>query len=169
MDRRYFLQASAILGGAWVCYRGWSWWSSRAHTLDTVARTDAVAIHKTNAEWKQILTPAQFHILREHGTEPPGSSPLDHEYGKGTYVCAGCDQALFASATKFNSGTGWPSFYAPLPEAVGTSIDNSLLMTRVEVHCAQCGGHLGHVFNDGPPPTGQRYCMNGLALKFVAA
>ncbi len=132
------------------------------------ATNDKFEVNKTEEEWKQVLTPEQFYILRKHGTERAGTSPLDKNYDKGTYECAGCGLPLFTSETKFNSGTGWPSFYAPIENAVDTSIDRSLFMTRVEVHCHRCGGHLGHVFNDGPKPTGQRYCMNGAALKFVA-
>ena len=124
-------------------------------------------IQKTEQEWKEILTPEQFRVLRKHGTERAGTSPLDKVYEDGTYLCAGCGQHLFSSDTKFNSGTGWPSFYQPLENAVATSVDRSLFMTRTEVHCARCGGHLGHVFNDGPKPTGQRYCMNGVSLEFV--
>nr|WP_239651390.1 peptide-methionine (R)-S-oxide reductase MsrB [Neosynechococcus sphagnicola] len=127
------------------------------------------SITKTEAEWRKILTPEQFEVLRKHGTERAGSSPLDHQFGKGTYHCAGCSLPLFASATKFNSGTGWPSFYAPLAGAIGTSVDKSFFATRIEVHCNRCGGHLGHVFDDGPQPTGKRYCMNGVALKFIPA
>ncbi len=115
----------------------------------------------------QDLTPEQFYVLREHGTERAGTSPLDKNYAAGTYDCAGCDLPLFSSETKFNSGTGWPSFFKPLDNAVGNTVDKSLFMTRTEVHCRRCGGHLGHVFEDGPPPTGLRYCMNGVALKFV--
>ncbi|WP_228055411.1 peptide-methionine (R)-S-oxide reductase MsrB [Gloeocapsopsis crepidinum] len=126
-------------------------------------------IEKTEAEWRETLTPEQFRVLRQHGTERARTSPLDKQYGKGTYVCAGCNLPLFTSETKFDSGTGWPSFYAPIEGAVATSIDRSLFMTRVEVHCRRCGGHLGHVFNDGPKPTGKRYCMNGVAMKFVSA
>jgi peptide-methionine (R)-S-oxide reductase len=126
-------------------------------------------VTRSDAEWRQRLTPDQFHVLRKHGTEPPGSSPLDKEYGKGTYHCAGCDLPLFSSATKFDSRTGWPSFWAPLDKAVGTSQDRTLFMVRTEVHCRRCGGHLGHVFEDGPPPTGLRYCMNGVALLFRKA
>ena len=118
-------------------------------------------------DWKRRLTPEQYRVLRDHGTERAGSSPLDLEKRAGTFVCAGCDQPLFASAQKFNSGTGWPSFWDPLPGAVGTSKDNTLFMTRTEVHCSRCGGHLGHVFEDGPKPTGLRYCMNGAAMKFA--
>jgi peptide-methionine (R)-S-oxide reductase len=124
-------------------------------------------ITKTAAEWKKQLTEEQYYVLREHGTERAGTSPLDKTYADGTYHCAGCDLPLFSSKTKFNSGTGWPSFYAPLDNAVGTSTDRKFFMTRTEVHCRRCGGHLGHVFEDGPKPTGLRYCMNGVALKFV--
>ncbi len=126
-------------------------------------------ITKTAAEWKQVLTPEQFYVLREHGTERAGTSPLNAEKRKGTFHCAGCDLPLFASDTKYESGTGWPSFWQPLENAVGTSEDRSFFMTRIEVHCRRCGGHLGHVFDDGPPPTGLRYCMNGAAMKFVPA
>lgn len=124
-------------------------------------------ITKTDAEWKAELTPEQYRVLRSHGTERPGSSPLDREKRKGTFECAGCDLALFSSDTKFDSGTGWPSFYQPLDKAVGTSEDRSFFMQpRTEVHCRRCGGHLGHVFPDGPAPTGLRYCMNGVAMTF---
>ena len=123
-------------------------------------------VDKTNAEWEATLSPSEFHVLREHGTERAGTSPLNHEKRAGTFFCAGCGQPLFASSTKFESGTGWPSFWQPLDQAVETSEDNSYFMTRIEVHCTKCGGHLGHVFRDGPRPTGLRYCMNGVALKF---
>jgi peptide-methionine (R)-S-oxide reductase len=121
---------------------------------------------KTDAEWCASLTPEQYHVLREHGTERAGTSPLNAEKRGGTFVCAGCGQPLFSSAAKYESGTGWPSFSAPLAAAVDTSTDTSLFMARTEVHCTSCGGHLGHVFPDGPRPTGQRYCMNGVALTF---
>jgi peptide-methionine (R)-S-oxide reductase len=124
-------------------------------------------ITRTDAEWQKLLTPEQFYILRKHGTERAFSSPLDKNYQPGTYHCAGCDLPLFASETKYDSGTGWPSFWQPIEKAVGMSIDRTLFMARTEIHCRRCGGHLGHVFPDGPKPTGQRYCMNGLALKFV--
>ena len=117
-------------------------------------------------EWHKLLSDAAYNVLRNHGTEYPGSSPLDHETRPGIYHCAGCELALFDSKTKFDSGTGWPSFYEPLAHAVETSQDNSLFMARTEVHCRRCGGHLGHVFDDGPKPTGLRYCMNGVALRF---
>jgi peptide-methionine (R)-S-oxide reductase len=124
-------------------------------------------IEKTDAEWRQALSPEAYRVLREHGTERAGTSPLNHEKRSGMFVCAGCGKELFASDTKFESGTGWPSFYAPVePDAVGTTEDRSWFMRRTEVHCADCGGHLGHVFPDGPKPTGLRYCMNGAALDF---
>jgi peptide-methionine (R)-S-oxide reductase len=124
------------------------------------------AVALSEEEWRHKLSPAQYRVLREHGTERAGSSPLDKEYGEGIYHCAGCGQPLFASNAKFNSGTGWPSFLAPVEQAVETQTDRSLFMTRTEVHCSRCGGHLGHVFDDGPQPTGLRYCMNGAALDF---
>ena len=122
--------------------------------------------NKTDTDWKATLTPEQFHVLREHGTEHRGSSPLLHEKRDGTFRCAGCGQPLFSSDTKYESGTGWPSFYRPIDGAIATTTDRSHGMTRIEVNCAQCGGHLGHVFPDGPAPTGERYCMNGVALAF---
>jgi peptide-methionine (R)-S-oxide reductase len=121
---------------------------------------------KTETDWQALLTPEQFRVLRDHGTEHRGSSPLLQEKRTGTFRCAGCGQPLFSSATKYESGTGWPSFYRPIEGAIGTTTDRSHGMTRVEVHCGNCGGHLGHVFPDGPAPTGERYCMNGVALKF---
>jgi len=133
----------------------------------TPSKNENFEITKTEQEWRETLTPEQFHVLRKHGTERAGTSPLDKTYADGTYVCAGCGLPLFTSDTKFNSGTGWPSFYESIAGATDTSVDRSLFMTRVEVHCHRCGGHLGHVFDDGPAPTGKRYCMNGVALKFV--
>jgi peptide-methionine (R)-S-oxide reductase len=124
------------------------------------------AVEKSATEWRELLSPEQFRVLREHGTERAGTSPLNYEKRTGIYHCAACDQPLFESSTKYESGSGWPSFFRPLPNAVATTTDKSHGMTRVEVHCQNCGGHLGHVFNDGPQPTGQRYCMNGLSLKF---
>ncbi len=124
-------------------------------------------IQKTEQEWKETLTPEQFKVLRKHGTERPGTSPLDKVYDQGTYICAGCGQPLFNADAKFDSGTGWPSFYQPLEDAIDTKSDRSLFVTRTEVHCNRCGGHLGHVFDDGPEPTGLRYCMNGVSLEFA--
>lgn len=126
-------------------------------------------ISKTEAEWKAVLSPEQYAVLRAEDTEAPNSSPLLDEHRKGIFACAGCDLPLYSSDTKYDSGTGWPSFYDVLTNAVGKKEDNTFFSTRTEVHCRRCGGHLGHVFEDGPPPTGLRYCMNGLALKFVPA
>jgi peptide-methionine (R)-S-oxide reductase len=123
-------------------------------------------IKRSEEEWKKVLSPETFSVMRNHGTERPGTSPLNQEHRAGMYACAACGLPLFESSTKFDSGTGWPSFFAPLPQAVGTTTDRSLGMARTEVHCARCGGHLGHVFPDGPRPTGERYCMNGVALRF---
>jgi peptide-methionine (R)-S-oxide reductase len=131
------------------------------------ASTKTFEVTKTDAEWQKELTPEQYYVLRKQGTERAGTSPLDPNDAAGTYLCAGCSLALFSSETKYHSGTGWPSFWKPLDGAVETSVDNSYFMTRNEVHCHRCGGHLGHVFEDGPKPTGLRYCMNGVALKFV--
>ncbi|HQT66074.1 MAG: peptide-methionine (R)-S-oxide reductase [Rhodospirillales bacterium 20-60-12] len=131
--------------------------------------THAYPVTHTDAEWRAKLTPEQYQVLRGHGTERPGSCALNHEHRAGTFSCAGCGHKLFTNTEKFESRTGWPSFTTPLPGAVGTTTDTSHGMTRTEVHCAQCGGHLGHVFPDGPPPSGQRYCMNGVAMNFEPA
>lgn len=124
-------------------------------------------VEKADAEWRKILTPEQYMVLREHATERPGSCALLHEKRAGTFTCAGCQQPLFVATRKFESGTGWPSFFDPIEGAIATTVDRSHFMVRTEVHCSQCGGHLGHVFEDGPPPTGLRYCINGVALNFV--
>lgn len=136
----------------------------------TAGRAEEVfEVTKTEAEWRAILTPAQFAVLRQENTERAGSSPLNEEHRKGTFFCAGCDLPLYSSEAKFDSGTGWPSFFQPLDNAVATRSDWGILGRRTEVHCRRCGGHLGHVFNDGPAPTGKRYCMNGVALNFRTA
>jgi peptide-methionine (R)-S-oxide reductase len=129
-------------------------------------KTETYPVQKSEAEWQKDLDPLQYQVLRKHGTERAGTSPLNYEKRKGEFLCAGCGEPLFDSATKYESGSGWPSFWEPKPGAVGITTDRSFFMTRTEVHCAKCGGHLGHVFPDGPQPTGQRYCMNGAALKF---
>jgi peptide-methionine (R)-S-oxide reductase len=160
MTRRSFLGASAIALGGIAAFR-------LVGSAPASAAQRFAVVHSP-AEWRKLLTPAQYAVLREAATEPAGSSPLDHEKRRGRFLCAGCALPLFSSATKFDSGTGWPSFYAPFRGAVATSTDLSAIIPRTEVHCRRCGGHLGHVFNDGPPPTGKRYCMNGTALAFKA-
>ena len=132
-------------------------------------QTKTFEVTKTDAEWKRTLTPGQYNVLRKQDTELAWSSPLNNEHRKGSFCCAGCGLPLFSSSAKFDSGTGWPSFTAPIENAVETSVDRSLVTVRVEVHCRRCGGHIGHVFDDGPPPTGRRYCMNGLAMTFKPA
>ncbi len=156
-DRRNLLQLF-LLGGAATALGG---------TFPAFAA--GYEVTHSEAEWRKLLSPAAFHILREQGTEQPFTSPLLNEHRKGTFTCAGCALPLFASTTKFDSGTGWPSFWQPLPNAVLTTTDSSWIESRTEVHCRRCGGHLGHVFDDGPKPTGLRYCMDGLALGFKAA
>ena len=136
---------------------------------EAAGEAKAFQVSLSDAEWKKKLTPDQYAVLRKHGTERAGTSPLDREKRRGTFHCAGCDQALFSSETKFDSGTGWPSFYQPIEGGIGTSEDRKFFMTRTEVHCSRCGGHLGHVFDDGPKPTGLRYCMNGVAMTFRPA
>jgi peptide-methionine (R)-S-oxide reductase len=163
MGRRGILRAGASFGaavGAALLGRG-------AVAGGARAATGTFEVTRAEEEWRRLLTPAQYEVLREHGTERPFTSPLDKEKRAGLFRCAGCARDLFSSAAKFDSGTGWPSFHSPLPGAVGTTEDRSFFMTRTEVHCARCGGHLGHVFDDGPPPTGLRYCMNGIAMTFA--
>lgn len=142
------------------------WGCGRAGEAQAAERFE---VTRTPVEWKRRLGPQRYAILREAGTERAGSSPLDKEKRKGTFVCAGCALPLYSSAAKYDSGTGWPSFFKPLPNAVRTKPDRGWFGTRTEVHCRRCGGHLGHVFDDGPPPTGLRYCMNGLAMRFAPA
>lgn len=159
MQRRRFLQL--LMAGAGLTALGIVN-SSRALAAKTIER-----ITMTKAEWKEKLTPQQYDVLREEGTERPFSSPLNDEKREGTFVCAGCGLELFTSDTKYNSGTGWPSFYKAIEGHVETKVDHKIIVPRTEYHCARCGGHQGHVFDDGPQPTGLRYCNNGVALKFV--
>ncbi len=183
MTRRGLLR-SLLAGGIWSAFRGHSsaaqpvslkdvealqknWKSLLAEGVKVPLPNEQLKLSKE--EWRKRLSPNEFNILREEGTEPPGTSPLNSEKRPGIYTCAGCDLPLFSSTAKFDSGTGWPSFFRALPSAVVTRVDDSLLMDRTEVLCRRCGGHLGHVFEDGPKPTGLRYCMNGLALRFRPA
>lgn len=152
MTRRHFLFAATALAGV----------------LPRLSQaSEPFPLPDDDAQWRARLTPAQYRVLRHEGTEPPYSSPLNAEHRAGSFACAGCDQRLFSSRAKFDSHTGWPSFFAPLPDAVGERRDTSFGMVRTEVHCRRCGGHLGHVFDDGPKPTGLRYCINGAALTFL--
>ena len=151
-----------LVGGGSVAIPAALWWMR-----DDSAGAATFEIVNSDDEWRRLLKPAAYKVLRQHGTEHPFTSPLNAEKRQGIFACAGCDLPLFSSDTKYESGTGWPSFWQPLPNAVGTTTDRSFFMTRTEVHCRRCGGHLGHVFDDGPPPTRQRYCMNGVALKFT--
>ena len=164
LDRRNLLMGTAALIA--LAMQGKNG-EAQTMTMTDSATTDFKALN--DADWRKRLNAAQFDVLRKHGTERPGTSALNKEKRKGTFACAGCDLPLFSSDTKFESGTGWPSFYQPLDNAVETTVDRSFLMTRTEVHCRRCVGHLGHVFDDGPKPTGLRYCMNGVALKFAPA
>ncbi|MEZ5763306.1 MAG: peptide-methionine (R)-S-oxide reductase MsrB [Xanthobacteraceae bacterium] len=165
MDRRTMLFSTATAGlGGLFAFR----WL-RGSDAEAAGPQAKFEIEMTEAQWRAKLTPVQFDILRKHGTERPFSSPLDREKRKGVFACAGCDLPLFSSDTKFDSGTGWPSFWEPLPNAIGKTEDRSLMMVRTEVHCARCGGHQGHVFDDGPKPTGLRYCINGVSLSFKPA
>jgi peptide-methionine (R)-S-oxide reductase len=166
MKRRTFLGTLGVLGAGTIF---------SAMNYRTMADTETTMANKieklelSNDEWRQRLTPEQFKVLRKEGTERPFTSSLDKEYGEGTYACAGCELPLFTSETKFDSGTGWPSFWAPIEGRIETRTDFKLIFPRTEYHCARCGGHQGHVFDDGPEPTGQRWCNNGVALKFVPA
>lgn len=157
--RNLLLTATAIAGGAaaTACFGGGA----------SAEKPEVFEVTKTDAEWRKLLSPEAYRVLRHEDTEYPGSSPLDGETRKGIYHCAGCDLPAYDSATKFHSGTGWPSFYEPIRNAVREKTDRTLGMTRTEVHCRRCGGHHGHVFDDGPRPTGLRYCINGVSLKFV--
>ncbi|MCV3206380.1 peptide-methionine (R)-S-oxide reductase MsrB [Mesorhizobium sp. YC-39] len=165
MTRRDFLWSGAagvalLAGTAAMLRMGGSPDARAAETFE---------VTKTDAEWRAILSDAAYNVLRKEGTEYPGTSPLLNEHRKGIFACAGCELPVYSSETKFDSGTGWPSFWQEIPNAVGTTQDRSLGMTRTEVHCRRCGGHLGHVFDDGPPPTGLRHCINGVALSFKPA
>jgi len=158
MTRRHFALTAAVGAAAILSWRTFPSWAA-----------ESFEVTHSDEEWRKLLTPDQYAVLRQAGTERPFTSPLLHEERHGNFSCAGCDLDAFSSTTKFDSGTGWPSFWAPLDKAVGTTEDRSFGVVRTAVHCARCGGHLGHVFEDGPKPTGLRYCMNGLAMKFKAA
>ena len=160
LDRRSFLGLGALAGAGCAV---WLWSHGEAEAVPEGP------FRLSDAEWRRRLSPLAYSVLRRGATERAGSSPLNREHRRGTYRCAGCGLALFSSAAKYDSGTGWPSFFRPLPNAIGTRPDHSLFTRRTEVHCRRCGGHLGHVFEDGPRPTGLRYCMNGAALRFVPA
>jgi peptide-methionine (R)-S-oxide reductase len=162
VTRRQFL----FVGGTTVVLAPVLAWYERPAAIGDLGH---FPVTRSDAQWRQVLSSEQYRVLRGRGTERPFSSPLDHEQRRGTFVCAGCGHPLFSSDTKYDSGTGWPSFWTPLPDAIVTRVDTSWFMVRSEVLCARCGSHIGHVFDDGPKPTGLRYCMNGVALRFVQA
>ena len=165
-SRRQFLVASGGLGAAALVIGVLPKFSANVALVDEARAEEVFEVTHSDSEWRALLSAEQYEILREEGTERAYSSPLNNEHRKGVFACAGCDLSLFSSDTKFDSRTGWPSFWAPLGNAVATRQDRSFGVLREEVHCRRCGGHLGHVFEDGPKPTGLRYCMNGLALTF---
>jgi peptide-methionine (R)-S-oxide reductase len=166
--RQLLLAGAAGVAVVGASFLGWRRFGMQPALAADAAPTRHFEVTHTDAEWRALLTPDQYAVLRQQGTERAFTSPLDHEKRNGTFSCAGCGNALYSSETKFDSGTGWPSFYRPLPNAIGQDDDTMFGMLRTEVHCRRCGGHLGHVFDDGPPPTGLRYCMNGVALTFKA-
>lgn len=163
LNRRQFLWAGGTSAVAFGLF------GALGNQRQATAAASVFPYTRTDAEWHKQLSPAQYEVLREEGTERPYSSPLNDEHRKGTFLCAGCELPLFSSDTKFDSGTGWPSFWQPLPQGIGTTSDRTFGMLRTAVHCARCGGHIGHVFDDGPKPTGLRYCMNGIAMTFKPA
>lgn len=164
MNKTFLLIFAIAVAG----FIGLNAWKSRAQEPALQEKAE-YEVTKTDAEWKEILSPEAYRVLRHHDTERPGSSNINDVKEDGTFYCAGCDLPLFDSEAKFNSGTGWPSFFQPkTPEALGQEVDNKLFLPRTEVHCSRCGGHLGHVFDDGPKPTGKRFCINGVSLKFKA-
>lgn len=167
MNRRLFLSAVTVAGlSVWGMRNSRVIHAGERGMDKEMDMSEIEPVVKTEAQWRELLTPEQFEVLRKEGTEPPHSSPLNKEYRDGVFHCAGCDLPLFDSSTKYDSGTGWPSFYAPIEHHIATKTDFKLIWPRTEYHCARCGGHQGHVFDDGPKPTGKRYCNNGVALTF---